>query len=230
VAKKPKPDEPAAPPLEEYRRKRHFARTPEPAGDQSQPGATVSLPASASRATPPVSEHAADQPSPGPRLLYVIHKHDASRLHYDLRLELDGVLKSWAVPKGPCLDPSQKRLAVHVEDHPIEYGQFEGTIPEGEYGAGTVMLWDRGSWEPSGDAAASFAAGAIRFRLLGRKLQGDWKLVRFRGRTDEGDNWLLIKSKDEHTRPLAEFDILKASPDSVATGRSMEQIARGEPM
>jgi bifunctional non-homologous end joining protein LigD len=178
---------------------------------------------------PGASPEAQDAAPPsGPRLLYVIHKHDASRLHYDLRLELNGVLKSWAVPKGPCLDPSQKRLAVHVEDHPVEYGQFEGTIPEGEYGGGTVMLWDEGTWEPIGDAPAAYAAGTLRFRLRGRKLQGDWKLVRFRGRTDDGDNWLLIKSKDDYARPLAKADILKTDPDSVATGRTLEQIARGE--
>jgi bifunctional non-homologous end joining protein LigD len=159
------------------------------------------------------------------RLLYVAHKHDASRLHYDFRLELDGVLKSWAVPKGPCLDPSQKRLAVNVEDHPVDYGSFEGIVPEGEYGAGTVMLWDRGWWEPLDDPAEAYAGGMMRFRLHGEKLKGIWKLVRFRGRSAEGDNWLLIKSRDEYVRPLSECDVLKASPDSVATGRSLEQIA-----
>ncbi len=215
VSARRKSDPSAAPPLGEYRRKRRFARTPEPAGQvPEEPQPQPRQAAVPSAATPP-----------GPALLYVIHKHDASRLHYDLRLELGGVLKSWAVPKGPCLDPSQKRLAVQVEDHPVEYGRFEGVIPEGEYGGGTVMLWDSGTWQPQGDPAASYAAGTMRFRLLGRKLAGDWKLVRFRGHTDEADNWLLIKSKDEHARPLADFDILKASPDSVATGRSLAQIA-----
>lgn len=201
MASKQTPEEDTGEPLQEYRRKRDFARTPEPQG--------------------------AEGPA-GPLLLYVIHKHDASRLHYDLRLEVDGVLKSWAVPKGPCLDPSQKRLAVHVEDHPLEYGGFEGTIPEGEYGGGTVMLWDQGWWEPQGDAAAALAAGTMRFQLHGHKLKGDWKLVRFRGRGDDADNWLLIKGKDELARPLVEYDVLKALPNSVATGRSLEQIAAGE--
>lgn len=215
MSDKSTPDEAAS--LREYRRKRRFDRTPEPAGNDSDPAPT------------PAPSASADMESPaGPALLYVIHKHDASRLHYDLRLELHGVLKSWAVPKGPCLDPSQKRLAVHVEDHPIEYGRFEGTIPEGEYGGGTVMLWDEGTWEPIGDASAGYTAGTLRFRLHGRKLQGDWKLVRFRSRTDNADNWLLIKGKDDHARPLADFDILKAAPDSVATGRTMEQIASQE--
>ena len=209
MAGKDKPDEPSGEPLREYRRKRHFALTPEPAGE-----ATQEQPESA-------------EPPAGSRLLYVIHKHDASRLHYDLRLELDGVLKSWAVPKGPCLDPSQKRLAVHVEDHPVEYGTFEGTIPEGEYGGGTVLLWDQGWWEPLGEPAEAYQAGALRFGLHGRKLQGEWKLVRFRGRTDEGDNWLLIKGKDDFARPLAEADILKEAPNSVATGRSLAEIAGG---
>jgi bifunctional non-homologous end joining protein LigD len=191
--------------LDAYRRKRRFERTSEPAGE----------------AVPPQPESA------GAPLLYVIHKHDASRLHYDLRLEMAGVLKSWAVPKGPCLDPSQKRLAVQVEDHPIDYGTFEGTIPEGEYGGGTVMLWDQGTWEPIGEPVAGYEAGTLRFRLGGSKLHGEWKLVRFRGRTDEANNWLLIKGKDDHARPLKEFDILKESPDSVTTGRSLEEIARG---
>lgn len=200
--------------LAAYSRKRNFERTAEPTGTQKPQ---------------PASQ---DSPSPArPHRLYVIHKHDASRLHYDFRIELDGVLKSWAVPKGPCLDPSQKRLAVHVEDHPIEYGSFEGTIPEGEYGGGTVMLWDRGWWEPAGDGdpGEDYDNGTMKFLLHGEKLNGTWKLVRFRGRSDEGENWLLIKSRDEHARPLAEFDILKAAPDSVATGRSLEQIANGLP-
>jgi bifunctional non-homologous end joining protein LigD len=200
-------EKPAGKPLGEYRRKRQFARTPEPVGQSVK------------------DKPEASETRPAAHPIYVIHKHDASRLHYDLRLELQGVLKSWAVPKGPCLDPSQKRLAVHVEDHPIEYARFEGIIPEGEYGGGTVMLWDRGWWEPPGDAEESYEAGTMRFRLHGQKLQGDWKLVRFRGRTDEGDNWLLIKGKDEYARPLAEYDVLKERPDSVATGRSLTEIA-----
>ncbi len=211
MASKRKADEQADQPLQEYRRKRRFAQTPEPEG---MPGAEPSAPA---------------EPPAEAELLYVIHKHDASRLHYDLRLELDGVLKSWAVPKGPCLDPSQKRLAVHVEDHPIEYGTFEGIIPAGEYGGGTVMLWDEGFWQPLGDPAESYRNGTMRFRLLGRKLKGDWKLVRFRDRSDKGDNWLLIKAKDDQARPLAKIDILVESPDSITTGRTLEQIAREQP-
>src|SRR3977135_2429674 len=134
--------------LQEYRRKRDFAKTKEPRGAQ----------------------RAAAQKD----LLYVIQKHDASHLHYDFRLELDGVLLSWAVPKGPCLDPSQKRLAVHVEDHPVEYGGFEGIIPEGEYGGGTVMLWDRGHWIPRGDPLAGYRKGHLKFTLEGKKLKGNW--------------------------------------------------------
>lgn len=201
-------DGPAQRPLEEYRRKRSFGQTPEPAGGD--------------RPTPEPTDQ-------GGRRLFVVQKHDASRLHYDFRLELGGVLKSWAVPKGPCLDPAQKRLAVHVEDHPIEYGDFEGTIPEGEYGGGTVMLWDHGWWEPvAEEPEEDYLAGTLKFTLHGQKLQGVWKLVKFRGRSDEGDNWLLIKSRDEHARPLAQFDILIESPDSVASGRSLEQIRREE--
>lgn len=198
--------------LETYRRKRSFQKTPEPQG-----------------AAPDAEPSSAKAPDT-PHRLYIIQKHDASRLHYDFRLELDGVLKSWAVPKGPCLDPSQKRLAVHVEDHPLEYGSFEGTIPEGEYGGGTVMLWDRGWWEPvkDDDPDGGYATGSMKFVLHGQKLQGIWNLVKFRGKSDEGDNWLLIKSKDDHARPLREEDILVKAPDSVTTGRSLEQIAAGK--
>src|SRR5438874_7680242 len=136
--------------LVEYKRKRHFSRTPEPAGKQA---------AKEGR-------------------LFVIQKHDASHLHYDFRLELEGTLKSWAVPKGPSLDPSVKRLAMQVEDHPVEYGAFEGVIPEGEYGGGTVMLWDRGTWEPVGNAHEGYRSGKIKFLLHGKKLRGGWTLVR----------------------------------------------------
>src|SRR5690242_1565081 len=145
-------------PLQEYRAKRDFARTPEPAG--------------AARAG------AADGNS------YVIQKHAARRLHYDFRLELGGVLKSWAVPKGPSLDPKERRLAVHVEDHPLDYGEFEGIIPPGEYGGGTVLLWDRGTWEPEGDPVRGYGKGHLRFQLHGDKLRGSWSLVRT-GRRNE---------------------------------------------
>src|SRR6516165_11731319 len=156
--------------LKEYRKKRHFDRTAEPAGKRAKKK---------------------------PGWVYVIQKHDATRLHYDFRLELDGVLKSWAVPQGPSLDPSQKRLAVHVEDHPLEYGNFEGIIPEGEYGGGTVLLWDRGTWSAIGDAAEGYKEGKLKFVLNGEKLHGAWMLVRMRPREGEkGDNWLLIKERD----------------------------------
>ncbi|MBI2434404.1 MAG: DNA ligase D, partial [Candidatus Hydrogenedentes bacterium] len=159
---------------------------------------------------------------------YLIQKHAARRLHYDLRLELDGVLKSWAVPKGPSLDPAQKRLAAHVEDHPIEYGDFEGTIPEGQYGAGTVMLWDRGTWSAIGDARKGYRAGKLKFELRGNKLHGVWNLVRMGGEAGaEGKNWLLIKDRDEAARPGNSYDILKKDR-SVATKRSMDEIAADE--
>jgi bifunctional non-homologous end joining protein LigD len=186
--------------LREYKKKRDFTRTPEPAGS--------------------------DKPGSQGRL-YVIQKHAASHLHYDLRLEMGGVLKSWAVPKGPSLDPEEKRLAVHVEDHPVEYGSFEGVIPEGEYGGGTVMIWDFGKWEPDGDAEAKYRKGHLTFRLLGKKLKGTWTLARMGGPSgEEGKNWLLIKKKDEEARRNSEYDILEDLPESEATGRTMDQIRR----
>jgi bifunctional non-homologous end joining protein LigD len=187
--------------LEEYKKKRDFTKTSEPAGA-------------------PVS-------GPG-GFAYVIQKHAATRLHYDFRLELDGVLMSWAVPKGPSLDPAEKRLAAHVEDHPIEYGTFEGVIPKGEYGGGTVMLWDRGHWIPEGDPHAGYKKGDLKFRLEGEKLSGSFVLVRMRPRPQDNpksESWLLIKHRDDAARPLAEYDVLEELPDSVATGRSMDEIA-----
>ena len=160
-------------------------------------------------------------------LTFVVQKHAARRLHYDLRLELDGMLKSWAVPQGPSLDPAERRLAVHVEDHPLDYGSFEGVIPKGEYGGGTVMLWDRGSWEPSGDPAADYAAGKLKFRLHGERLRGGWTLVRMGGKAKEKqDLWLLIKERDE-ARPLTAASLATASDDerSVLSGRTMDEIA-----
>lgn len=186
-------------PLETYRKKRDFRRTPEPSGKRGGSGEELS---------------------------FVIHKHAARRLHYDLRLELDGVLKSWAVPKGPSLDPTEKRLAVEVEDHPIDYGGFEGVIPEGEYGAGTVLIWDRGAWTPEGDAKGALEAGKLAFTLEGAKLQGRWALVRMHLRAaDDGKNWLLIKEKDDRVRPSGAGDILEERPESAASGRTMEEIA-----
>lgn len=159
---------------------------------------------------------------------FVIQKHDATRLHYDLRLELDGVMKSWAVTRGPSLDPNEKRLAVQVEDHPIEYNKFEGTIPEGEYGGGTVMVWDRGTWSPEIDAHKGLKKGHLSFTLDGEKLNGDWHLVRMHRRPGEKrDNWLLIKQKDEAARSPRDKDILVEQPLSVKTGRSMDEIAGG---
>ena len=204
----------ATPTLAEYQSKRDFARTPEPVG-----GTTA--------------------PDPD-RSAYCVQKHAASRLHYDFRLEVQGVLKSWAVPKGPSLDPADKRLAVMTEDHPLEYLEFEGTIPEGEYGGGTVMLWDVGWWEidnewgaettargrryePVTDAAAALAKGELKIRLHGKKLTGSWALAQMKGRGEE--NWLLLKHRDDAARPGVDIETM--APDSVATGRSLEQIRQG---
>jgi bifunctional non-homologous end joining protein LigD len=137
------------------------------------------------------------------------------------------VLKSWAVPKGPSLDPAEKRLAVQTEDHPLDYADFEGVIPEGQYGAGTVLVWDRGTWEPIEDPHAGLAKGHLKFRLQGEKLRGGWTLVRIKSRDprQEGKTWLLIKERDEAARPAAKYDITAARPESVLTGRDLEQIA-----
>ena len=185
--------------LSRYREMRDFSKTPEPSGVSQEPGAD---------------------------LRFVIQKHAARRLHYDLRLELDGVYKSWAVTKGPSLDPHIKRLAVHVEDHPIDYGDFEGIIPKGEYGGGTVMIWDRGFWRPEGDPAKGYAKGHLAFQLDGEKLHGRWHLVRTKPRPgDKKEQWLFFKSGDDYAHPEAEEDILEAAPDSVATHRTMDEIA-----
>jgi len=180
--------------LETYDRKRDFARSPEPRGGKAAPASSGSL-------------------------SFVVQKHDASHLHYDFRLELDGRLLSWAVPKGPCLDPKVKRMAVEVEDHPLSYGGFEGVIPAGNYGAGTVIVWDNGTWQPIGDPHAGLAKGDLKFDLHGHKLQGRWVLVRIRGRAGESAKgkqpWLLIKERDSEARPLDEFDVLMAQPGSV---------------
>ncbi len=188
--------------LETYRAKRNFTRTREPAGEAAPAGSG----------------------------LYVIQKHDATRLHYDLRLELDGVLLSWAVTRGPSLVPSEKRLAVHVEDHPVAYGDFEGTIPEGEYGGGTVIVWDTGTWSPRFDPHKGLAKGHLEFDLYGEKLTGHWHLVRLRGRPREKrDNWLLIKGDDEAARTESDPDILEEKPNSVKTGRSIPEVAGEAP-
>ena len=197
-------------PLSEYRRKRDFSRTAEPAGEVA--------------------------PSRKGTLRFVIQKHAASHLHFDLRLELDGVMKSWAVPKGPSLDPSVKRLAMEVEDHPIDYNTFEGTIPKGEYGGGTVMLWDRGTYHADtaddGDDESAirrgYRGGDLKFTLQGERLRGSWVLVRMRGR-DTGSSkpqWLLIKHRDDEARD--DVDIVAETTTSVATGRTMDEIAAGK--
>ena len=190
------------PDLEQYRSKRDFKKTSEPSGRRR--GARSS---SAKKAGG----------------LYVVQKHAATRLHYDFRLEHDGVLWSWAVTRGPSLDPSERRLAVHVEDHPLDYGDFEGTIPKGEYGGGSVMVWDNGEWIPDGDPAAGMRKGHIDFELKGNKLNGRWHLVRLRPRPGEKrDNWLLIKSKDEFARSRG--DILEEAPQSVKSGLTIDEI------
>lgn len=188
-------------PLDDYRRKRRFDRTPEPAGGKpAEPGR-----------------------------VFVVQQHAARRLHFDFRLELDGVLKSWAVPKGASLDPADKRLAVHVEDHPIEYANFEGTIAEGEYGAGAVIVWDRGVWEPIGDPHKGYGDGKLKFHLHGEKLTGDWTLVRMRGRAaEDGDNWLLIKEQDAAAVPRAQRDIVLERPESVLSGRTLAEVAASD--
>ena len=182
--------------LKEYKRKRRFSETPEP--------------------------HAALAAKPGQR--FVVQKHRASHLHYDFRLEMEGVLKSWAVPKGPSLDPADKRLAMMVEDHPVSYFHFEGVIPPGNYGAGAVMVWDTGRWEPMGDAPAMLAKGDLKFRLRGEKLKGEFVLARMRSRRpgSKGTEWLLIKKRDDAVVPgydINEYDY------SVLTQRSLAAIA-----
>ncbi len=181
--------------LEDYLRKRDFSRTPEPPGEE--------------------------QPAGG--YSYCIQKHAASRLHYDFRLELDGVLLSWAVPKGPSFDPREKRLAMRVEDHPVAYGSFEGVIPEGEYGAGAVVLWDRGTWTPLVDPNLALKKGELKFQLHGEKLAGKWALVKIKG--DDPKAWLLVKDRDEHARTVAELDIVSARPESVVSGRGLAEVA-----
>ena len=189
--------------LHQYWKKRNFKETPEPRG-------------------------APQSSSSSAQLQFVIQKHAASRLHYDFRLELDGTLKSWAVPKGPSLDPQHKRLAVHVEDHPLDYGDFEGIIPPNQYGAGTVLLWDRGYWSPIGDPVMSYRRGRLKFYLRGQKLHGLWNLVRMGARHGEDkENWLLIKEKDKEARSGGKSDVTERLTKSVASGMTIEQIASG---
>ncbi|RII99262.1 DNA ligase D [Achromobacter sp. K91] len=185
--------------LKKYREKRNFAVTPEPAEGGESGGAD---------------------------LVFVIQKHWASRLHYDFRLELDGAMKSWAVPKGPSFDPSVKRMAVQVEDHPIAYNQFEGTIPEGQYGAGKVIIWDEGRWTPIGDPRKGYKTGHLKFTLDGVKLRGRWALIRMKGKeSDRQPPWLLIKENDEYARPDQDFSVVDEMPDSVVPLRTKKKAA-----
>lgn len=202
--------------LEKYRARRNFDLTAEPSGKE---GKTIAEPQ---------------------QLSFVVQKHQATRLHYDFRLEWRGVLLSWAVPKGPSLDPSVKRLAMAVEDHPVDYGQFEGVIPEGEYGGGTVMVWDYGTWTPEVDVDEGLEKGELKFTLDAKKLKGSWVLVRTKGRFAGGDgrsSWLLIKHRDQYA---SHVDIMSQKPRSAlsrrllagiakANGGNKEKAAKGDP-
>jgi bifunctional non-homologous end joining protein LigD len=185
-------------PLKKYRQMRDFGETPEPAGGK---------------------------PKKGKRPMFVIQKHQASHLHYDFRLEMEGVLKSWAVPKGPSYDPSVKRLAMMTEDHPYDYGSFEGVIPEGNYGAGNVIIWDTGTWEfiePGDDPVKAVQAGKLTFRLYGKKMFGEWALVKIRGRSPKGNEWLLIKHRDQYANP--NVDVTEVAPRSVVSNLDVTEI------
>ena len=203
--KHPDATEEVSRPLARYQRMRDFSVTAEPRGDQRN-GAKAQTPK---------------------KLPFVVQKHAATRLHYDFRLGWNGVLKSWAVTKGPSYYPGDKRLAVEVEDHPWEYRDFEGTIPKGQYGGGTVMVWDKGDWTPLGDVDQGLKDGHLKFELHGKKLKGKWALVRMRGRARGSDktNWLLIKEKDKFARESSDEPITEEAPDSAASGRTMEEIA-----
>jgi len=189
-----------ADPLSKYKKMRDFTDTPEPAGR---------------------TRKVAKAP------IFVIQKHRASHLHYDFRLEMEGVLKSWAVPKGPSYDPSIRRLAMMTEDHPYDYASFEGVIPEGNYGAGNVIIWDQGTWEfiePGDDPVAALKSGKRTFRLRGKKMFGEWALVRIRGKgsSDRGNEWLLLKHRDEFANE--EIDVTKVAPRSVVSDRVVEEL------
>jgi bifunctional non-homologous end joining protein LigD len=184
--------------LKKYRSMRDFEATPEPAGGK---------------------------PKRGKLPMFVIQKHQASHLHYDFRLEMEGVLKSWSVPKGPSYDPATKRLAMMTEDHPYDYGSFEGVIPEGNYGAGNVIIWDTGTWEfiePGDDPVKALAAGKLTFRLNGKKMFGEWALVKIRGRSPKGNEWLLLKHRDQYAS--AEVDVTVVAPRSVVSNRTVEEV------
>jgi bifunctional non-homologous end joining protein LigD len=192
--------------LKKYRQMRDFAQTPEPAGGK---------------------------PKNGKLPIFVIQKHRASHLHYDFRLEMEGVLKSWAVPKGPSYDPAVRRLAMMTEDHPYDYASFEGVIPEGNYGAGNVIIWDEGQWEfiePGDDPVAALKSGKLTFRMFGRKMFGEWALVKIGGRaskssksSDKGNEWLLLKHRDAFAN--ADVDVTKVAPRSVVSNRLVEDVS-----
>lgn len=179
--------------LKAYRAKRNFSITPEPSS---------------------IGEHNDKNNS---ALSFVVQKHWASRLHYDFRLELEGTMKSWAVPKGPSLDPKDKRMAIHVEDHPLSYNSFEGQIPPGQYGAGKVIIWDKGIWIPLEDPKKDYRDGKLKFELCGHKLKGNWALVYMKNKKEKTQEpWLLIKEKDEYARPASEYSVVDEMPESVA--------------
>ncbi len=187
--------------LKKYRNMRDFSDTPEPAGGK---------------------------PKKGKLPIFVIQKHRASRLHYDFRLEMEGVLKSWAVPKGPSYDPGNKRLAMMTEDHPYDYASFEGVIPEGNYGAGNVIIWDNGQWEllePGDDPVAALQSGKLTFRMYGKKMFGEWALVRIqgRGKSDRGNEWLLLKHRDEYANETV--DVTEVAPRSVISNALVEEVS-----
>lgn len=188
--------------LKKYQSMRDFSDTPEPSGREKR--------------------RRGKQPT------FVIQKHQASHLHYDFRLEMEGVLKSWAVPKGPSYDPSVKRLAMMTEDHPYEYGSFEGVIPEGNYGAGNVIIWDNGTWEfiePGDDPVKALNQGKLTFRMYGKKMFGEWALVRIKGRSPKGNEWLLLKHRDEFANE--EVDVTAVAPRSVVSNRRVDEVDSG---
>ncbi|PYQ27190.1 MAG: hypothetical protein DMF57_18605 [Acidobacteria bacterium] len=184
--------------LKKYKEMRDFGETPEPAGGK---------------------------PKRGKLPLFVIQKHHASRLHYDFRLEMEGVLKSWAVPKGPSYDPTVKRLAMMTEDHPYDYASFEGVIPAGNYGAGNVIIWDNGTWEfiePGDDPVKALQQGKLTFRLYGKKMFGEWALVKIKGRSPKGNEWLLIKHRDKYANP--NVDVTEVAPRSIISNLDVDEI------
>ena len=184
--------------LKKYKTMRDFGDTPEPAGGK---------------------------PIRGKRPIFVIQKHQASRLHYDFRLEMEGVLKSWAIPKGPSYDPSVKRLAMMTEDHPYDYAAFEGVIPDGNYGAGNVIIWDQGTWEligPGDDPVKAIVSGDLKFRLYGKKMFGEWALFRIKGRSPKGNEWLLVKHRDKYANDRV--DVTEVAPRSVVSNRTLEDV------